>query len=357
MSPEEGTVRRCSPLHANSQGCCRLCRLPGNGCGDASARKLAAFQKGRFYEAWEILDEVEDVLSSTDDYMSLGNLYSTRGRMTRRDGRYERSLEYFERAIREYKKRNARHRNIGRALTNLASVKRLIATQIVRRIDEAASRGESATGQRQRFERLREESMSHLRTAERIFDRRRHHHGLGNIMLVRGLLALDGGDLSGAQDEARQAYASGDKQEDRLLMARARILSCMVENARFDEQIEEFDDPSRHAQRSFDYGLEAVELARQTQNTRLLARAFVWVGLTLSNGFFNDIEAAREYSDRAVGLLRSGGTDHSWRDHQTLRQRIVGSGEIDERLKEWSQGHIGTMTLPRFDVHHFPKQS
>jgi hypothetical protein len=119
----------------------------------------------------------------------------------------------------------------------------------------------------------------------------------------------------------------------------------MVENARFDEQIEEFDDPSRYAQRAFDYGLEAVELARQTQNTRLLARAFVWVGLTLSNGFFNDIEAAREYSDRAVGLLRSGGTDHSWRDHQTLRRRIVGSGEIDERLKEWSQGHIGNKTF------------
>ena len=54
----------------------------------------------------------------------------------------------------------------------------------------------------------------------------------------------------------------------------------MVENARVEEGIGR-TEPGKHARLAQDYAQEAIELARHTQNRRLLAHTYIWQGLTL----------------------------------------------------------------------------
>lgn len=127
-------------------------------------------------------------------------------------------------------------------------------------------------------------------------------------------------------------------------MARARTLQCMVENAKLDEQIEE-SGPSRHAQLAHDFARDAVEFSKHTQNRRLLARAYVWQGLTFLDDHFDNPEAARECCDAATGLLKPDGQGYVWEDLQDLKTRILQKGRIDTVLREWSEGLVGDKTF------------
>ena len=91
-----------------------------------------------------------------------------------------------------------------------------------------------------------------------------------------GLLHLDGGDLESAVADAATAFSQGEERRDSILLARARLLQCTIENARLEEQIGE--DPVHHAQLAAGFARDAVEYAKHTQNPRLLARAYVWQG-------------------------------------------------------------------------------
>jgi hypothetical protein len=122
-------------------------------------------------------------------------------------------------------------------------------------------------------------------------------------------------------------------------------LQCIVENANFEEQIEEAAGNSRHAQRAQDFGAEAVRFAEKTQNRRLLARAYVWQGMTYANDYFNNTEAARQACDKAAALLRPQGPDYIWDDLQDLKARILRRGPVDTVLREWSQGLVGDKTF------------
>ena len=63
-------------------------------------------------------------------------------------------------------------------------------------------------------------------------------------------------------------------------MARARLLECMVENTKLEEEIE---DPAWVAHLALEAATEAVDLSLHTENRRLQARALIWHGLTICN--------------------------------------------------------------------------
>ena len=113
------------------------------------------FQKGNLQQALKILQEAENTLSQTDDHLTLGNIHSSYGRIARRQGRYQRAADSFQAAIQEYRQRDPQHRNIARSLNNMASVKRLIALELSRKIDAEVLRrrkkpaGQAASGRRQ----------------------------------------------------------------------------------------------------------------------------------------------------------------------------------------------------------------
>jgi hypothetical protein len=157
-------------------------------------------------------------------------------------------------------------------------------------------------------------------------------------------LYLDRGDLDVAAAQAAEAFRMGEQKADYILMARARILQSMVEHEKFEEQVEEGYGPGHHAQLAHDLARDAVEHAEQTQNRRLIARAYVWQGLTLCNDPLFDAngrERARECHDRAAELLRPEPQDYIWSDLQTLKRRSFRTDSLNSTLLEWSQGEVG----------------
>ncbi len=234
------------------------------------AESWLLFQKGRTKDALKLLSEADAVLRETDDYITRGNIQSSYGRMYRREGRYDLALRHFGQAIEEYSKRDAEHRNLARSLANMGYVERLMALQLRKKIDaDAAQRRKSEPELRRDYEAMRAEALLHLDRASEIYRIHSHHRGAGTVCVNRGHLHLDSGDLHRAAEEARQAYKLGEEKKDYILMARARLLECMVENTKLEEEIE---DPAWVAHLALEAAREAVELARRTENRRLQAR-------------------------------------------------------------------------------------
>ena len=312
------------------------------------------FQKGHHREATRILSQAEEVLRETDDHITLGNIYSAHGRMIRRQGRYSEALKFFTQAIEHFQTRSSRHRNLARSLVNIAYVQRLIAAQISRQIDAETERRKKSSkdaapssprpGNWEQYEKIRAEAFANLDQAEEIYRYHRLHHGIGSACENRGLLYMDSGDLDAAAAQAAQAYELGREENDSILMARARMLQCTIANAGLEEQIEG-NAQWELAETARNYARDAVEAARHTQNQRLLARAWVWRGLTACNPAIDDQEDAKHCYDRATSVLKSPDHDDLWELLQLLKQRTMPQGSIDPLLRSWSQGITGEKTF------------
>jgi tetratricopeptide (TPR) repeat protein len=318
------------------------------------------FQKENSKEAERILREAEAVLRKTDDHVTLGNIHSSYGRIALQQGRYQHAIDHFVTAIAEYKKRDPQHRNVARSLANLAYVKRLIALQLRRKIDaDVARHRKAAPGApknrnarvqyRSRFEQLRQEAFAALGEATEIYVQHPNHHGIGNVHLNYGYLYLDNGDVERADGDVVAAFRLGEQKKDNILMARARLLQCMVENARVEEEIGEGAEPSNHARLAKDCAHDAVELAKHTQDRRLLAHAYIWQGLTCCNSFFEDLESARQSYDLAATFSKGDYPDSTWEDMQALKAKIFRKGTVDPKLRAWSQGSVGDKTFQQIN--------
>lgn len=314
------------------------------------------FQKGMTREALQTLSKAESVLKTTDHYVAMGNIESARGRIVRRLGEYTKALEHFSRAMELFARRDPNHLNLARTLVNAAYVRRLLALQIRKRIDRhaqsgrsrpAASRSEISTSESRRlqYEELSQRALHDLTRARQIYDLHGHRDGIGNVLLNLGYLHLDRGDIDKASLQAVEAYRSGRELEDKILMARARILEAAIENAHVEEQTGEDVDVALHANRARKYSEEALELAHATQNLRLLAGACIARGITAANDFFQDWEGARERASEATRLIGPGDNDHLVEDLSVLKSRIVAACGIHDALRNWSEGVVGNKTF------------
>jgi tetratricopeptide (TPR) repeat protein len=313
-----------------------------------------AFQKGKLNEAVRLLQEAESALSTTDDFVTRGNIQSAYGRIARRQGRHEAALEYFHRAIAEYQRRDPQHLHLARSLVNIAVVERLIALRQQQDIDRASARrradshettGEPSRAGRAEIERLRADARTQLAAALEIYSSRGQHRGIGTVYINSGLLHLDGADLESAVADAARAFSHGEERRDYILLARARLLQCTIENTRIEEQIGE--NPAHHAQLAAGFARDAVEYAKQTQNPRLLARAYVWQGLTFAAEPVADLEPARRCCQQAMALLETGGMERQcgWDDLETLKARVLHARPIDPLLRAWSNGAVENRTF------------
>jgi tetratricopeptide (TPR) repeat protein len=314
------------------------------------------FQRGKHRDALATLQEAETVLAESDDYVTLGNIQSTYGRIYRQESRLDASVERFSRAIEEYRKRDPHHPNLARTLSNIAYVQRLMALQLRKRIDadtarrrgagsvKANSHG-SAARDREMFATLRQQAFAHLDEAGAIYKLHHNHRGAGTVSLHCGFLHYDNGELDLASRDAARAYELGSEKNDYILKARGRILQCMVENAILEEGVGENADPRQHAQAALDYARDAVDLARHTENQRLLGRAFTWRGLTMGNEFFGSLDAARELMHQAESYIHSDFHDTAWEDLEMLKHRVLQSSRVHHALQAWSMGMVGDKTL------------
>ena len=307
------------------------------------AESWLLFQKGRTKDALKLLSEADAVLSLTDDFITRGNIQSSYGRMYRREGRYDLALRHFSQAIVEYSQRDPEHRNLARSLANMGYVERLLALQLRKRIDaDAAQRRKAEPDLRREYEEIRSQALAHLDRASEIYNIHGQNRGAGTVCVNRGHLHLDSGDLDNATAEAKHAYVLGEAKNDYILMARAKLLECMVENNKLEEEIE---DPAWVAHLALEAGRESVELAKRTENRRLLARAMIWHGLTICNTSPGTADIARDLCEQAAALLKNEVQDHIWEDLQTLKSKVVRAGNMDATLQAWSQGVVGERTF------------
>src|SRR5258708_7691551 len=320
------------------------------------------FQQGKWKEAVRISQAAERVLGETDDYVTLGNIQSFYGRMARREGRFDKAIVFFESAIGHYVKRDPQHPNLARSLANMALAKRGIALQLQKRIDRDARRRRKTSVSREgklsstshdstshdsrvRLAHLRREALHPLYPTLPIYHHRPHLHGLGTVYLNAAYIHLDGGDFQRAEEEAASGYDVAEQKQDYILMVRARILQCMIENAKVEEEIGGGADPGSHDRRAFRFSQEAIDLAKHTQHHLLLANAYLWQGLTQCNSFFDNPEAARESYDLARASCEANTSDNIWQDLQTLGAKILRKGNVHPALKAWSQGAVGEKTF------------
>ncbi len=153
--------------------------------------------------------------------------------------------------------------------------------------------------------------------------------------------------VDAAAEDGQKAYELGRGTHDHILMARARILEATAENARVEEELGEDADTAVYASNARRYAEEAIELAQQTQNQRLLAGVHIARGMVAANNFFQDWEEARQCESRATPLMRAYDRDHLWEELIALKSRILRSAGIDETLRAWSVGKLGGKTFQR----------
>ena len=314
------------------------------------------FQKGQSSQALQLLEEARTQLANTDDDLSLGNIESAKGRMERQAGRYAEALQHFAKAIELYARRDPNHRNLARALVNAASVKRLIALQLRKRIDARSESSQSAlrevfptsegtAGALARYTQVCREALEELQRAGAIYSLHHYYSGIAAVLVSTGYLHLDSGNIELGTQEALKAYELAHDKHDHIHMARARTLQCMMDNARVDEQLGEDADAAAHANSARRYSEEAVHWAKLTQNRRLAAEAYVARGMMFANDFFQEWEEAKRCVDHAAELLDPEDRDHLWEDLMALKTRILRASSIDETLRAWSEGILGEKTF------------
>jgi len=296
------------------------------------SRSWLAFQKGKLSEALAILRHAEDALSQTDDFLNRGNIQSFYGRIARRQGRYERAVECFEKAIAEYREGGGGQTQLARALLNLAFVRRLLALE-VQKVST------SQRDVRERIARIRGDATAELDESMAIYARHHNHRGIAGVHINRGFLRLDEGDLEGAAAEGAEAFRHGEEKHDHIVMARARTLECIIENAALEEQI---GDPAAHHDAAEAFARDAVRFGEETENRRLLARAHIWQGLTFAAGPQPDVDAARRSLERATALLQPESLERQyvWEELDRLRAAVLRARPIDATLRAWSAGVV-----------------
>ena len=160
-----------------------------------------------------------------------------------------------------------------------------------------------------------------------------------------GYLHLDSGDIDRAENEADKAFQLGQRRHDYILMARARSLQAAIHNDRAEEQVGESPDTAMHANLAQIYSEEAIEFAKQTQNKRLLAGAYIARSATAANDFFQDWETAKQFVNLAGDLLSRDDRDHLSQELSQLKTRILRATGINEMLRSWSEGIVSNKTF------------
>jgi hypothetical protein len=198
---------------------------------------------------------------------------------------------------------------------------------------------------RARYQQLCQEAMAQLQRAREIYKLHGHAGGLGAVIVNSGYLHLDGGDIDRAAREALEAYRIGHEKNDQILMARARVLQTATENARIEEQMGEDVDIALHANHAKQFSEEALELAKHTQNRRLLAAAYIARGMSAGNEFFQEWDLAKRCASEATELIGAGENDHLLDDLAALKSHIMQASGINDTLRGWSEGMVGDKTF------------
>jgi hypothetical protein len=130
-----------------------------------------------------------------------------------------------------------------------------------------------------------------------------------------------------------------------ILMTRARNLQSAVNRVKSEEQLDGNDDTHTCARLAIEFSEEAIELAKKTQNRRLLAEAYITRGLASLDEQSRDLEVARHCASEVATLLSEGDRDHLFKELGDLKEKILRCVGVEDTLRRWSEGQIGRKTF------------
>jgi hypothetical protein len=226
-------------------------------------------------------------------------------------------------------------------MVNAAYVKRLMATDLNVGSDHRHSRGTLNS----RYLKLTRDALELLKRAGDIYANLHHQGGTGLVLVNSGFLHLDRGDIEKACMEADLAFELGEEKKDLILMTRSRTLQSAVNRARSEEQLDGDEDAYTYAKRAVELADQAVEIARKTENRRLLAEALIGRGLAALDEQNRDVQMARLCASEIETLLKEVDRDHLFKELGELKERILRSVGIEDTLKRWSEGQLGRKTF------------
>jgi tetratricopeptide (TPR) repeat protein len=274
------------------------------------------FQSGDLTGAKELLSKAEAVLRRTADHLRLGNIQSVLGRIARREGRYHEASRCFGLALSEYMKWSPKHANNARTLVNRAFVNRLLALKAIKG-------GQGYAGEESVAKELRGSAHADLSKAWHIYSDLNHTRGQADAKVVAALLYFDTHDFDRAECEAEEGYQLGIVRTNMIVTARARIVECMIENARAANAAQQPYRLDACLERALTCADEAIVLATKTQNKRLQARAHIWRGLTLlERGGVNSLESATECLNLGRSLLGPPGDGYAAEELSDLELKL-----------------------------------
>jgi tetratricopeptide (TPR) repeat protein len=304
--------------------------------------------KGKLSRALDLLRESGTVLRDTTDFTWLGNIQLAYGRIALEEGRYESAIGHFLEAETNFRQCDPAHRSLAETLTSLARTRRLIALRAAKVIDSQAARqrrlgpADAATctevSARREVDELRRQAEANLKEAMEVCALIGDDRASALAQVEHGLLLMDCSQFDRSSINAGQAFDSGWRAKDYMVLASARLLQCRIEFTQYEEGIG--NAPLLQVHRASDYAKEAAAYARQSGDGRLVAGALIWQGLVYCSEFCRDAEGAEACCREAGELLAPGNGDDLWEEHRTLARSIVRGGRVDSRLREWSQGLV-----------------
>ena len=107
-----------------------------------------------------------------------------------------------------------------------------------------------------------------------------------------------------------------------IVMARARVVQCMTENARALKSGRGPSKEDAYMERALTCAGEAIALSEKTQNKRLQARTHIWRGLTLLRASSDNYREACDCCERGKSLLKPRGGSYAAEELQLLEQEL-----------------------------------
>lgn len=282
------------------------------------------FLKGEIPHSQAVLDRAQARLGNRDDaWIDLGNIRSFQGRLYRESGpdHYLKALECFAKAIEAYRKHDPGHRNVARALINSAFVYRLMSRDLgdVRKKEGREERAAEV-------ERLQKKAFDEIEEALTIyrFANGRHLGALSRLHSIVALLYFDRCEFDKSAAAAEEAYHYASGRGDNVGMANARIIQAKLA---LDSDLKGYVDV--HSALSF--AREAVECALQTENRRVLARAYIREAEVIIALPERDSFTAQQCLDKARKCLVKEDRDYLSNILDRVEKEIEAVGEQRQR--------------------------
>jgi tetratricopeptide (TPR) repeat protein len=312
------------------------------------------FLLGDFEAADTLIESARQTMEGSRDHVTTGDVSSYKGRRARQRGDFEEARKQFQSAILAYDTFDPDYRNVARCHQNIAYVHCL---QIRQALDKETR--ENRRGLYRMSEDLQAKALRHSKEAERIYGLfpERTRRGRAKLLNDRALLYALNSNLRRSAELAEAAYnlASGKDEadggsgsrlrprdaadRDRITMANARNVACMVAL--------EQDNYAK----ALNLAREALDLAEQTENRRVCARALTSLGSVLLK--LNNAVEADDLYQRAVAQLKPEerdemAHDYVWSDLQRLRREIdAWIGSKDPTIVRLTAGQTRGLKLDR----------